>query len=144
MATVFKQTRRKSIPAGAEIIERRGKRVAEWTSRRRKRRAELTPDGKAVLMIDPNYTVSWFDWRGKRRKVNAGPDKDAALALGAKLEADEMQRRRGLIDPRQKKTAAEGRRPGFPVSSDCAASNGPATSAPRESRRRLRSFAVRG
>jgi len=111
MASVYKRTRRKPIPPNAEIVERRGKRLAQWVSRGRKRRAELTPDGAAVLIRDPNYTISWFTWQGKRRKLNGGPDKDAAEALGAKLEAEEMQRRRGLIDPRQEKTAAEGRRP---------------------------------
>jgi len=111
MATVYKRTRRKRIPNGAEIVERRGKRFAVWQSRGRRRRAEVTPDGAAILVVEPNYTVSWFVWQGKRRKTSGGPDKDAAEALGRKLETDEMQRRRGLIDPRQEKTAAEGKRP---------------------------------
>ena len=111
MASVFKQTRKKPIPKGATTVDRRGKRIVEWDSRGRNRRAEVTPDGKAMLVVDPNYTVMWFDWTGKRCKVSGGPDKDAAEQLGAKFEAEEMQRRRGLIDPRQEKLSADGRRP---------------------------------
>ena len=112
MASVFKQTRRKPIPRGAEIVEVRGRRFAVWTSRGgRKRRAPLTEDGRAVEIADENYTVSWWAWNGKRRRAAGGPDKDAAEALGARMEALEMQRRRGLIDPADERFAAEGRRP---------------------------------
>jgi len=110
VASIYRRTRKKPIPAGAELVERRGKRFAVWQSRGRKRRAEVTPDGTAVLIPDPNYTVAWFDWQGKRRKTSGGPDKDAAAALGQKLESEELQRRRGLIDPRQERLAQEGRR----------------------------------
>jgi integrase len=111
MASVYKRRRRKPIPEAAEIVESRGRRYAVWPSRGRRRRAELSEDDKAVLVEDRNYTVEWFDWQGKRHRRSGGPDKDAAEALGAKLEAEEMQRRRGLIDPRQERMAAEARRP---------------------------------
>lgn len=111
MASVFKQTRKKPIPTNAEIVEKRGKRVAVWTSRGRTRRAELTPDGTAVLIPDANYTVMWFDWTGQRQKCSGGPDKDSAEALGRQKETEAMQRRQGLIDPRAEKAAKEGRRP---------------------------------
>ena len=111
MASVFKQTRKKPIPKGAEIVEKRGKRVAVWKSRGRTRRAEVTPDGTAVLVPDPGYTVLWFDWRGKRRKCSGGPDKDAAEALGRQKETEAMQRRQGLIDPKRELLAKESRRP---------------------------------
>jgi len=110
MATVYKRTRRKSIPQSADIVERRGKRFAVWESRNRRRRAPVTEDGQAVLVEDESYTVEWFTWQGKRRRTSGGPDKDAAEALGAKLESEEMQRRRGLLDPRQEQLAKEGRR----------------------------------
>jgi hypothetical protein len=111
MASVYKRTRRKPIPKNAEIVESRGRRYAVWTSRGRRRRAELTEDGSRVLVEDRNYTVEWFNWHGKRQRTSGGPDKDAAEALGRKLEAEEMQRRRGLIDPKAERFAAEGRRP---------------------------------
>lgn len=112
MATVYKRTRKKRIPQGAEIVEARGKRYAVWTSRGgRKRRAPLTADGRAVEIEDANYTVSWWTWNGKRRKLSGGPDKDAAKALGARMEDLERQRRRGMIDPRQERLAGDALRP---------------------------------
>ena len=112
MATVYKRTRKKPIPKAAEIVEARGRRYAVWTSRgKRKRRAPLTDDGRAVEIEDPGYTVEWYAWNGPRRRLCGGPDKDAAEALGARMEALEMQRRRGLIDPAAERFAAEGRRP---------------------------------
>ena len=96
MATVYRRTRRKPIPQSAEVVESRGKRFAVWRSRGRRRRAALADDGQTVLVEDGNYTVEWFNWQGKRQRTTGGPDKDAAEALGAKLEAEEMQRRRGL------------------------------------------------
>ncbi len=112
MATVFKRTRRKPVPQGAEIIESRGNRHAVWTSRGgRKRKAPLADEGQSVLVRDENYTVSWWSWDGKRKKLCGGPDKDAAEALGARMEALEMQRRRGILEPRQERVSQEARRP---------------------------------
>jgi len=112
MATVYKRTRRKPIPEGAEIIESRGRRFAVWASRGgRKRKAPLTDDGQAVVIQDDHYTVEWFTWDGKRKRLSGGPDKDAAEALGREMHTREMERRRGIIDPRQERLAEEGRRP---------------------------------
>jgi integrase len=112
MATVFKRTRRLPVPDGAEIVEYRGKPYATWRSRGgRQRKAPLTDDGQAVEVVDDNYTVEWYAWDGKRKRLCGGPDKDAATALGAAKEAEEAQRRRGLIDPAQERHAGEGRGP---------------------------------
>ncbi len=112
MATVFKRTRRKPIPRGAELIDYRGKRYAVWVSRGgRKRKAPLTGDGQAVLIEDDNYTVEWWSWNGKRRRLCGGPDRDAAEALGRAEDTEEMERRRGLVDPRQERLVQESRRP---------------------------------
>ena len=111
MASVYKRSRKKPIPRGAKILESRGKRYAVWTSRGgRKRKAPLTDDGQAVEIQDADYSVSWWSWNGKRKRLSGGPDKDAAEALGARMEALEMQRRTGTLDPRQERLADEGRR----------------------------------
>jgi hypothetical protein len=70
MATVYKRVRRKPIPQSAEIVESRGKGFAVWQSRGRRRRAPLAEDGETVLVEDPNYTVQWFDWQGKRQRTS--------------------------------------------------------------------------
>ena len=111
MASIFKRVRKKPIPSGAEIVQKRGKRVAVWKSRGRTKRAELTPEGTAVLIPDANYTVEWFNCEGKRQRCSGGPDKDAAEQLGRQKETEAMQRRRGLIDPAQEQLAGERKRP---------------------------------
>jgi len=112
VATIYRRKRRLPIPLGAKIVEYRGKPYAVWVSRGgRQRKAPLADDGQAVEVVDDNYTVEWFSWDGKRRRLCGGPDKDAAEALGAAKESEEVQRRRGLIDPRQERFAAEAARP---------------------------------
>ena len=112
MATVYKRTRRKPIPEGAEIVERRCRRYAVWTSRGRQHRAPLADDGAGVLIEADEYTIEYFDHNGKRRRVASGtPDKDAAQRLANQLETKTMERERGLIDAAQERFAVEARRP---------------------------------
>jgi len=112
VATIYKRTRRKSIPAGAEIVERKGRRYAVWTSRGRQQRAPLSEDGAAVLVEADQYTIEYFDHHGKRRRVASGtPDKDAAQRLANQLGTGAMERRRGLVDAAQERFAVEAQRP---------------------------------
>jgi integrase len=114
MATIYKRTRRKPIPEGAEIISRNGQRFALWSDRRTKRRqrAPLSDDGRVVIVQADCYTIEWFDHENKRRRKGTRiADKDAAQRLANKLETAAMQRREGLIDARLERLAQEGRRP---------------------------------
>ena len=113
MATVYKRTRRRSIPKGAEIITRGGKQYATWTDKRtkRQRRAPLADDARAILLEEAYYTIEYFDHKGQRRRVGSKtPDKDAAQRLANQLETRAMERDRGLIDVSQERFASEGRR----------------------------------
>jgi len=113
MATVFKRTRKRPMPAGAEIITYRGRQCASWTDKRtgRKRRAPLADDGKYILVEDAKYSIEWFDHTGKRRRKGSGTvDKDAALQLANELETKAMQRREGIIDAEQERFSIENRR----------------------------------
>ena len=65
MATIYKRTRRKPIPQGAEIIQRDGKRFAVWLDRGRRRRAPLADDGAAILDESSDYTIEYFNHRGR-------------------------------------------------------------------------------
>jgi len=112
MATVYKRTRRKPIPEEAEIVDRKGRQYAVWTSRGRQHRAPVSDDGLAVLIEADEYTIEYFDHNGTRRRIASGtPDKDAAQRLANHLETGTMERERGLIDPAQERFAAEARRP---------------------------------
>ena len=114
MATVFKRTRKKPIPAGAEIIAYRGRQCASWPDKRtgRKRRAPLADDGKHVLIRDDRYTIEWFDHTGKRRRKGSGTvDKDAAQQLANHLETEAMKRETGQIDTTLEGFAQQAQRP---------------------------------
>ncbi len=113
MATVYKRTRRRPIPKGAEIVTRSGKKYATWTDKRtkRQRRAPLADDAKAILLEAAHYTIEYFDHDGQRRRVGSKtPDKDASQRLANQLETGTMERARGLIDPRREQLAGERRR----------------------------------
>ncbi len=114
MASVYKRSRRKPIPEDAEIVQRGGRRFAVWTDNRtkRRRRATLSDDGKAIIVQAGGYTIEWFDHDGRRRRKGTRiADKDAAQQLANKLETEAMQRRSGLIDATQERFAKEARRP---------------------------------
>jgi len=113
MATIYKRTRKRPIPEGAEIITRKGERFAVWTEGKahRRRRAPLTPDGMFVVIESPGYEIQYFDHNGQRRKKSIRcNDRDAAQQLANDLEKRAMQRREGCIDPTQERFAQESRR----------------------------------
>ncbi len=112
MATVYKRTARKPLPAGATIVDRRGEKWAAWIDAAGKHSARLAPDGKAILLDRPGYHIQWFDAAGKRCKetVRCG-DLDTARPIAAKREEAVMLRRTGQVDPLQERFAASGRRP---------------------------------
>jgi len=113
MASIYKQTRKIPIPQGAEIITRRGRRLARWIDRKSlcKRTGPLSDDGNQIVVQAKWYTVAYHDHEGKRREVaSRTPDHDAALTLAAKLETEAMQRSKGLIDPKAERHAQEKRR----------------------------------
>ena len=89
MASIYRRTRLKPIPAGAEIIERKGERVARWTDQRTglRRRAPLNAAGNRIVVESPLYTVAYFDQNGERREVSSGTsDRDAAEMAGGETE----------------------------------------------------------
>lgn len=60
----------------------------------------------------PCFMVAWYDGTGKRRVRSSGTtDRKAAERLAAKLEADSMLRREGIIDVRADQFATAARRP---------------------------------
>ncbi len=62
MATVYKRTHTNPLPARAEIVTRKGKRVAQWTDGKGKRHtAPLTADGTKVILKAGTYTAKYRD-----------------------------------------------------------------------------------
>ncbi len=91
MGTVFKKTVTRPLPPGAEIIVRKGERLARWKDRRGKTRtAPLTvgKDGSERLVTEsPYYVAKWRDGAGVVREGATGcRDETAARQVLADLE----------------------------------------------------------
>ncbi len=88
MGTVYKETFTKPLPAGAKIIVRKGKRLAEWKDAKDKTRtAPLTAAGDRITVEAGTYTAKYRDGSGIVRKVATGcRDESAARSILGKLE----------------------------------------------------------
>ncbi|HOH31308.1 MAG TPA: hypothetical protein PLC40_16640, partial [Candidatus Hydrogenedentes bacterium] len=70
MAFVYKRKRRQSIPDGAEIIRRRGGKIAKWESNGRTYTAEV--DGDSVVIEGRIYRARWRDANGTVHDESTG------------------------------------------------------------------------
>ena len=113
MASVFKRTAKKPLPAGARVVERKSGPVAEWVDARGNRRtAPLTTDRLGIRVEAATYTVQYMDEHGHPQRVATHCcDHAAAEQLGRELEKRAMQRREGLLDPAQERFAKAARAP---------------------------------
>ena len=101
MASVFKKTATKPLPAGAKIIVRKEQRFAEWIDAKQKRRtAPVTVgnDGTDRLVITARtFTAKYRDGSGIVREVATGcRTEDAARAVLTDLEKRADKVRSGL------------------------------------------------
>jgi integrase len=111
MAGVFKRTKKKPLPSGAEIKQRKGVLVAEWRDASGKlRTAPLSKDRTGIRVESSTYTVQYYDENGHPQRVATRcRDYAAAEQLGRELEKKAMQRREGLLDPAQERFAKAAR-----------------------------------
>ena len=91
MGTVYRKTFTKRLPAGAEVLVRKGERLARWKDRRGKTRtAPLTTgtDGSDRLLIEsPFFVAKYRDGAGNVQVVPTGcKDETAARQVLADLE----------------------------------------------------------
>ncbi len=91
MGSVYRETYTKPLPKGAEILRRKGKRVAKWKDSRGKTRTETVTTGKdgsdRILVRAKTYTAKYRDGTGVIRKESTGcREKDAALRVLSNLE----------------------------------------------------------
>ena len=111
MAGVFKRTKKKPLPAGAQIKQRKGVLVAEWRDDSGKlRHAPLSKDGTGIRVESSTYTVQYYDEHGHpQRLATQCRDYAAAEQLGREWDKRVMQRREGLLDPAQERFAKAAR-----------------------------------
>ncbi len=91
MGTVFRKTATKPLPDGAQIITRKGQKLAQWHDRRGKRRtAPLTfskSGDERIVVTASTYTAKYRDGSGIVREVATGcRDEAAARAVLSQLE----------------------------------------------------------
>ena len=91
MGTVFKKTRTRPLPAGAELFTKAGQRFARWKPLKGKTRtAKVTTGDDGTLRIQAEaatFTAKFRNGQGIVREVSTGcRDEDAARSVLSKLE----------------------------------------------------------
>jgi integrase len=98
MASVFKQTYKRPIPPGAEIITRKGAKLARWKDKRgRAQTAPLSEEGDRIVLEYKCWYIAYEDHTGKRVVVQGYTDRQATEQKARDLERDAAQRREGLV-----------------------------------------------
>ena len=70
MASVFRRVKKMPLPEGAQVVERKGIRVAEWRDANgRRRHAPLSKDGSGIRVESATYTVQFMDEHGHPQRV---------------------------------------------------------------------------
>jgi hypothetical protein len=88
MGTVYRETFTKPLPAGAKIIVRKGRRLAEWKDAKGKTRTvPLTAAGDRIAVEAGTYTARYRDGSGIVRKAATRcRDESAARTLRGNRE----------------------------------------------------------
>ncbi|MBK9118015.1 MAG: hypothetical protein IPM18_00180 [Phycisphaerales bacterium] len=113
MARLWKPTTYKPVPAGAELVKRRGSTVAEWTdSRGRKRRAPVHETRKGGRRLVIESRIWWGEYRGADGlpvKLSTGcRDETAARGVLADAERKVELVRGKVLTAAELRTAAHG------------------------------------
>ncbi len=108
MASIYKKKYPTELPAGAEIITRRGKKIARWESGKGQvRTAELLEDGRMQFVSDCWY-VRYRDATGKMRRQSTGcREKQAAEKVLADIMADVEKVKAGIISAKEMDTSQQ-------------------------------------
>ena len=104
MGSIRRKTVTKPLPAGAEIIVRKGERLAQWIDRRGKRHVAPLMEGRSdrIIIQAKTFTAKYRDGSGRLQEVATGcKDETAAKRVLADLEKRADNVRSGIA------TAAE-------------------------------------
>lgn len=102
MGTVFKKQTTRAVPAGAEIVEKSGERIARWRVRGKPRTAPVTQGeggGDRIVTESATYFAKFRDSDGKPvTRATGCRDKQAAEQLLKKWERETEQVKSGTLD----------------------------------------------
>ena len=108
MATIYKKKYPIPQPAGAEIITRRGKKLARWLNGKKQvRTAEVLDDGRVMFVADCWY-VRYRDSNGRYKRESTGcRERQAAEKVLADIQGNVEKVRAGVMS-RQELAASNG------------------------------------
>ncbi len=105
MGAIFKPKVTRPLPAGAQVIERDGKRIAKWVSARNgacTADVRTTPRGDCIVVECSKYLARFRDGQNVVQTVPTGcKDQMAARAVLADLERRAELVRAGIVTPAQ-------------------------------------------
>lgn len=113
MATLYRKSYPIPMPAGAEVIVRRGQKVARWRDGQgREQIAPLAEDGKRIMYVADCWYARYRDDQGVERRVSTGcRDQQAATKVLAEILAGVEKIKSGLITRTEAKICAHGDQP---------------------------------
>ena len=102
MATIYKKKYPIPMPDGAEIVTRRGTKLARWQNGKKQvRTAEVLDDGRVMFVADCWY-VRYRDSSGKMRRESTGcRDRQAAEKVLADILADTEKVKSGVMSSQE-------------------------------------------
>lgn len=113
MATIYRKTYPIPMPPGAEIVTRRGQRLARWTDGNgNEKTAPVTAGGKKILHEAGCWYARYKDADGIARRISTGcNDEQAARRVLSDLRADVEKVRSGILTPAESHAAGHVARP---------------------------------
>jgi len=113
LASLFKQTVTRPLPAKAELFDRNGERFARWTAKGKKKTAKVIGDGDSIRIQTESTT-----WYARVRMADGSradiptrcKDRSAAMTRMSELVAEQEKIRAGVITQSEAKTAKHGHR----------------------------------
>jgi hypothetical protein len=100
MASIFRQVTTCPLPATATIVERDGKRFAQWRGKNGERRtAELSGDGQRVRIESRSWYIEYVDHQGTTQRVKGFTNRIATEQRAADLERQAARVQVGLAAP---------------------------------------------
>ena len=113
LGSIYKRTRKRPIPEGAEVVTLRDKAMVQWGGKTGKKfRSPLTDDGQHMLVTSQMYYMKYTDENGLSQIDNTNTtDRLTAQQILSAREKRVAEIKANLVDPMQEHFAKETARP---------------------------------